>query len=192
MPPRATSTQHEIQMALWFEAAIGGDNRAYRNLLSEISQLLRRYFLKRGVQNQDVDDIVQEVLVSVHKARRTYDTSRPFLPWLFAIAQFRFADFWRNRYTKSPPSIDIDSLSEILAEDVTKTDLLPEGMDEAIAALPEKKRQILHLLHNEGFTAKEAAARLGMSETALKVAAHRIYQQLRNEFGAERHDDTTH
>ena len=176
-------TPYEVQLALWCDAANAGDKAAYRKLLTEISSILRGYFLKRGVSVTDADDVIQEILISVDKARHTYDANRPFMPWLFAIVRFRFADHWRKHYAKKVPTLDIHELqSQIPDESVTQDDPLPEGMEEAVQHLPEKKKRILFLLHYEGYTAKEAAEKLGMKESAVKVAAHRIYKQLREQF----------
>lgn len=172
-------------MTVAFERGLNGDSRAYQEALSGISRIMRPYFLKRGLSQQDAEDVVQEVLLSVHKARHTYDASRPLIPWLFAIARFRFADFWRKRYVgaENMPVLDIQELQEILPAPVTEEDPMPEGMEEALSGLPEKKRRLLYMLHYEGYTIKEAATQLGMKESAVKVSAHRIYKHLRMQFG---------
>lgn len=62
-------------------AAQTGDRQAYAVLLAEARRWLLRY-LSRKVPPAQVDDLVQEVLVSLHAKRASYDPARPFLPWL--------------------------------------------------------------------------------------------------------------
>jgi len=70
------------------ERAQEGDSAAYSELLTELVPLLRRQIRhrRRTLQPQDIEDLVQEVLLSLHAVRATYDPSRPFVPWLMAIA----------------------------------------------------------------------------------------------------------
>ena len=46
----------------------------------------------------EVDDLLQEILISIHKARHTYDGERPYKPWAYAIAKFRLQDYLRAHY----------------------------------------------------------------------------------------------
>jgi hypothetical protein len=59
-----------------------GDASAYAALLGEVAALAREMVRRRFgfLQPQDVEDLVQDVLLSVHAARSTYDPGRPFLP----------------------------------------------------------------------------------------------------------------
>jgi RNA polymerase sigma-70 factor (ECF subfamily) len=68
-----------------------GDCSSYRVLLSEVQMWLERYF-RRRVAPAQLDDLVQEVLMAVHNKRATWDPDRTFLPWLAAIARYRWVD----------------------------------------------------------------------------------------------------
>ena len=75
-----------------------GDQDAYVTLLRAITprvrQLVRR---KRAFLGEsDVEDVVQEVLLSIHAVRATYDPDAPFMPWLSAIVRHRLADAGRQ------------------------------------------------------------------------------------------------
>ena len=72
-----------------------GDKHAYTVLLGEASNWLQRYF-RRKVPDAQLDDLVQEVLLAIHKKRASYDAARPFLPWLAAIARYRWVDHLRD------------------------------------------------------------------------------------------------
>jgi RNA polymerase sigma-70 factor (ECF subfamily) len=66
-----------------------------------------------------------------------------------------------------------------LHENVTETDISYEYISREVEKLPEKQAMILRLMHQEGYTAKEVAEKIGMNESAVKVAAHRAYKVLR-------------
>jgi RNA polymerase sigma-70 factor (ECF subfamily) len=64
-------------------------------LLREVLPVLRAMVRRACRDAQDVDDIVQDVLLSLHAVRHTYDPARPFVPWLVTIARRRAADAMR-------------------------------------------------------------------------------------------------
>lgn len=160
--------------------ALAGDQDAYAELLRQSARLLRPFLARRLRETAEVDDVLQEILLSVHKARHTYDGQRPYKPWLYAIARFRLKDYLRTHYAdRLREAADIAELEEFLADDVTKPSLDYESISGEIRRLPERQASILQLMHQEGYTAKEVAEKLGMTESAVKVAAHRAYKILR-------------
>ena len=80
------------------QQALKGDMRAYAALLRETSRFLRPFLAKRLNSAAEVDDLMQEILISIHKARHTYDGNRPYKPWVYAIARFRLQDHLRAHY----------------------------------------------------------------------------------------------
>ncbi|MFM9890947.1 MAG: sigma-70 family RNA polymerase sigma factor [Rickettsiales bacterium] len=164
--------------------SLAGDSRAYGQLLAEAARMLRP-FLARRMQRADVEDVLQEILLSIHKARHTYDGQRPFKPWLFAIARFRLSDHWRAHYgDELAGAAELSEAEFVAAQDVTESPLTYEDIKGEIDRLPGKQPTILTLLHRDGFTSKEVAAKLGMKESAVKVAAHRAYKVLRKRLSA--------
>jgi RNA polymerase sigma-70 factor, ECF subfamily len=165
-----------------FRAAQAGNARAYREFLSQVALWLRR-FLARRLPAAEVEEVVQETLISLHKARHTWDGTRPALPWIASIARYRLTDHLRRHYAQSKHiEVDIDDFHEILPDesaDVTETRIAYESLYREIESLPEKQRKILHLMYAEGYTAREAGTQLGMKESAVKVAAHRAYKVIR-------------
>lgn len=157
-----------------------GDTAAYRQLLQHSTQLLQPLLRRTFRASADLDDVLQEILISVHKALPTYDADRPFRPWLLAIARFRLKDHWRKVYgDELRYSQEIGEAENNLAAPVTDSGDAHEYLADSMRLLPPKQAEILRLLHEEGYTAKEAGQRLGMNESAVKVAAHRAYKWLR-------------
>lgn len=163
------------------QQSLNGDQRAYADLLRETSRFLRPYLAKRLSVTNEVEDLLQEILISIHKARHTYDGNRPYKPWVYAIAKFRLQDYLRAHYSDLlRHAVDFNELEESLPEHVTKTVISYESISAEVQKLPEKQATILQLLHQEGYTAKEVAKKMEMNESAVKVAAHRAYKVLRS------------
>lgn len=160
--------------------AMAGDKRAYADLLLATSRFIKPYLAKRLNSASEVDDVLQEILISIHKARHTYDGQRPYKPWAYAIAKFRLQDHLRSHYADQlQHAVDLDDVEDSLPGSVTETGIDYESISREIEKLPAKQATILELMHREGYTAKEVAERIGMKESAVKVAAHRAYKVLR-------------
>jgi RNA polymerase sigma-70 factor, ECF subfamily len=159
-------------------AGLAGDGGAYAAFLSQISPMLRRV-IGRKIPMADVEDVLQEVLISIHKARHTYDGNRPLMPWVMAITSFRVTDALRKTYSDRRHSqVDIADYENVL-EDVTQTPDENESINEMLDGVGERERKILSLMHMEGYTANEVGGQLGMKESAVKVAAHRAIKKIR-------------
>ncbi|MBV8939612.1 MAG: sigma-70 family RNA polymerase sigma factor [Alphaproteobacteria bacterium] len=159
---------------------LAGDRRAYAAALEQTARLLRPYLAKRLSRPGEVEDVLQEILLSIHKARHTYDGKRPYAPWAFAIARFRLRDHLRGLYAdRLRRASDLSAAENISAAPVTESGFSYESIKEEIRRLPGKQPTILHLMHGEGYTAREVAEKIGMKESAVKVAAHRAYKMLR-------------
>jgi RNA polymerase sigma-70 factor (ECF subfamily) len=172
-------------------AAQDGDGAAYLRLLTEITPILRRAVQgrRRFLQPSDVEDLVQDILVSLHSVRATYDPARPFLPWLMAIAHNRLADAARRYGRGAANEVLVAEIPETFSEqpannaDGTYGD--PEALRQAIGRLPPGQRRAIELLKLREMSLKEAAVASGMSVAALKVAVHRGMIALRKALGSE-------
>lgn len=173
-------TETGDNLAALMQRSLNGDAQAYAMLLKETATLLRPYLAKRLYSGNEVDDVLQEILISIHKARHTYDGGRPYKPWVYAIAKFRLQDHLRAHYADHLHGAeDLSELEEILPDDVTEPGFSYESISGEVDKLPEKQALILRLMHQDGYTAKEVAEKIGMNESAVKVAAHRAYKVLR-------------
>ena len=158
--------------------ASAGDRLAYAALLRRTSQMLRPFLKRRLSHASEAEDVLQEILISIHKARHTYDGKRPYEPWMYAIARYRLQDYLRTHYRDElREAVEISEID--LAQDVTEPALSYESIRGEIEKLPDKQATILQMMHEEGYTSKEVAERIGMKESAVKVAAHRAYKMLR-------------
>ena len=160
-------------------AAQGGDQDAYRDLLEGLRAPLHSY-LRRRLRDEDaVEDVCQDVLLTMHRVRHTFEPGRAFEPWFYAIARSRFIDHLRRRRRRGDLEVSTDAV-EGLPEKVAEAESV--GWDrflELLESLPAAQREAFAMLKIEGLSVEEAAARAGVSATALKVRAHRGYGALR-------------
>nr|WP_233556445.1 sigma-70 family RNA polymerase sigma factor [Noviherbaspirillum sedimenti] len=171
-----------LDWSVYMVHAQAGDRQAYRRLLEEITPYLRGLAARHIRNGSDIEDTVQDILLTVHSVRNTYDPARPFGPWLVAIANRRIIDELRRRgrvdahETPLDPEHENFSSSEAnLQEQAVEARILRDALD----FLPAGQRDALRMLKLEEMSLKEAAAASGMSITALKVAAHRALKNLR-------------
>jgi RNA polymerase sigma-70 factor, ECF subfamily len=155
-------------------ASLGGDEGAYRNLLSRLSRYLRGYYRARLAAHSapDVEDLVQETLLAIHVRRHTYDPDQTFTPWVYAIARYKLIDFLR-RTRGSVKNLPIDDAQEIAAHDDHLASESTVDLNQLLERLPPKVRDSIRYVKLDGLSVAEAAARGGMSESAVKVNIHR-------------------
>jgi len=157
-----------------------GDRQAYRALLIAITPYIRALTRRALRDAADVDEVVQDVLLTLHQIRHTYDPSRPFAPWLATIARRRIVD--RVRWNANHTAQKMASVAALLTETPTERHSPQDernGLREAIDALPERQRHAIELLKLRGLTLQEVSQQTGMSIGSLKAATHRAFKALR-------------
>jgi RNA polymerase sigma-70 factor (ECF subfamily) len=165
-------------------ATQSGDGVAYESLLRELLPLLRAFVRKRLAQDAASEDVVQAVLLSLHRARHTYRPEQAFEPWLWAIARNAVKDSQRARRRlarREQPLPDDGALGGAphAPPDDRTGGWFSREVDRALAQLPPSQQQAVVLLHGHGMTVAEAARRMQVSPGAVKARAHRAYTTLR-------------
>jgi RNA polymerase sigma-70 factor (ECF subfamily) len=174
----------DLRWSRLMAAAQAGDRRAYEDLLRECLPLLRQICRARLRDATEAEDAVQDTLLTIHRARASYDASRPFRPWLVAITERRALDRIRARGRRSGREAALDLAAELPAPEASADAALDANhaaaqLREAVQDLPQSQRTALGLTKLQDLTLQEASARSGMSIGAIKVATHRAVQTLR-------------
>jgi RNA polymerase sigma factor (sigma-70 family) len=183
--PAKHSEEQDRQLSALMSKAQDGDQVAYVSLLREVLPILKRLVQARlgFLPVMDREDLVQDILMSLHAARATYDPARPFKPWLMTIAHNRMVDQARRNSRRAANEITVDEYPADLAD----TDAGaaadrygdPEELRQAIEVLPKGQRSAIELLKLREMSLKEASQATGMSISALKVSVHRAVKTLR-------------
>lgn len=175
------NAQLESRLESLMVASQAGDAGAHRRLLAALAPRLRAYFRRRlpsGVA--DVEDLVQETLISIHRRRDSYRPDLPLLAWVHGIARYRLIDHYRRiGRRREAPLAASDHAEEGFGEAVESR----IDADRILATLPVRDEVLVRLTRIEGRSMAEAAASQGLSEGAAKVAIHRALRRLESLFG---------
>jgi RNA polymerase sigma-70 factor (ECF subfamily) len=179
------TSDQERQLAGLMHLAQRGDREAYGELLASLTSVARRFVRGRVGDVSWTEDVVQEVLITVHRARHTYDPARAFAPWFYAIASNRLIDVIRRERRIAGREHGMDTLPEPVAA-TTPTrqgDIDVVSIRRAVASLPERQRDVIEGMKFRDESVREVSSRLGISEAAVKITAHRGYKALRRLLG---------
>jgi len=166
-------------------AAQAGDTQAYVTLLRTLTPKLRQIISnqRRFLQPADIEDLVQDVLLSLHAVRGTYDPERPFMPWLLTLTQNRLADAARRYARRGAHEVLVMQPDVTLSDQPANIEAEvygdPAALKQAIRELPEGQRQAIEMLKLREMSLNEAAATSGTSVGALKASVHRAMIALR-------------
>jgi len=181
-----TQQAREERWRVWMAAAQAGDKIVYEQLLRSLLPDLR-LFIRGRVESSVVEDVVQNVLLSIHRARHTYRSERPFGPWVRAVARNAVVDHYRVRAAQRMREVPFEG-DEVVVDDEVSEDgaEISPGLMRALEKLPPNQREAVELIQIEGLSTAEAAERAGTTLGALKVRAHRGYRALRAQLGGKR------
>lgn len=188
-PSGPRSDAADARWCAWMAAAQAGDERAYQAVLRDCVPLIRAVARRQGVPADRSDDVVQDVLITVHQARHTYDPARSFRAWLTTLAQRRAIDFLRRnerllrREVHDP--FAYEAHADLSADPETGLDRASRLalVGRAIESLPQGQREAVEQLALAGHSLAEAAATTGRTAGALKVNLHRALKTLAERFG---------
>lgn len=166
-------------------AAQAGDRRAYEALLRDCVPFVKAIARRQGVPLDRCDDVLQDVLLTIHRARHTYDPRRSFTAWLRVITERRAVDLLRRVHRHDRRELHVPLAFEAYPDEgadpargVTNADASGRVKD-ALAALPPGQREAVEVLVLKEQSLAEAATETRRSKVALKVNLHRALKALR-------------
>jgi RNA polymerase sigma-70 factor (ECF subfamily) len=169
--------EEEARWSAWMCRANAGDRDAYERLLAEIGGVMQKYLQRRFGGSDLVEECVQECLLSIHRARASYDPRRPFRSWMFAIVRHKAIDLLRRRGTRQRHETAAPRGEEVAAPPLDPDSALQAA--EALAAIRPEYRDALVLTKLQGHSLAEAARLAGVSVTAMKSRVHRGIREVR-------------
>ncbi|MFZ5931072.1 MAG: sigma-70 family RNA polymerase sigma factor [Pseudomonadota bacterium] len=187
----AYDTETDRQWSGWMAAAQTGDSQAYDSLLRGCLPFIAQVARGQRVPADRVDDVVQDVLMTVHRARHTYDPSRSFTAWLRVIAQRRAIDVLRRSGRQNSREVHAPLAFEIYADpgaqtsDAWEKTGLSAHIGKAIASLSPGQKEAVERLVLREQSLQEAATATGRSKGALKVNLHRALIALRRQLDSK-------
>ncbi len=185
------TAEQERQSASLMRLAQAGDQVAYASLLVLLTSATRQFARARLGAVPWIDDVVQETLLAVHRARHTYDPERPFAPWFYAVASSRLIDVMRRERRVMSREIPGDVLPDAPVADLAmaRDEIDVDAIHAAVASLPARQREVIVALKFGDQSVREVAGRFNMTESAVKVTAHRGYRVLKRLLGGHERAD---
>ena len=170
-------TLPESELKALMLRSLEGDATAYRRLLAGLQSRLEIYFRRRLRSDPaQVEDLVQETLMTIHAKRATFDTSQIVTSWTYAIARYKLVDHFRR--TGRARFTPIDDEDGLMVEDDSAAADARRDLSRGLAGLPERTRDLVVSVKLHEEPVSEVAMRTGMTEGAVKVAVHRGFQKL--------------
>ena len=158
------------------EGCIAGKRDMQRLLYDLYAKKMMMVGLRYAPTTFEAEDIVQEVLLSIHLKRGTWDPSRPIAPWISTIIRNKLIDSLRRRGRHvDVPLEDVVAVLQIDEQAQAQERL---DVDRILKTLKEPQRTIVHAISVEGSSVRETAGRVNMSEGAVRVALHRALKAL--------------
>ena len=186
----ASRAELDRRLSAAMTAAQGGDRQAYETVLRDCVPVVQRIARRQGASADFLDDVVQDVLVTVHGARATYDPSRSFVAWLTAITQRRTIDILRKRGRQGVREVHAPEEFETRAgEDDPEREAVARSeaaqLRTFVAELPAGQREAVEALALKEKSLEDASKATGRTKTSLKVNLHRAIKTLRARMGVD-------
>lgn len=164
----------EAELHALFLRGLNGEHAAYQAFLQKLSAHLRAFLHRRLFGWPDeVEDLVQECLLAMHNKRHTYQSEQPLTAWVHAIARYKLIDLLRSKSGREALHDPLDDDLAVFAESSTDASDACRDLTSLLETLPDRQRLPIEHVKLMGLSVTEAAALLGMSESAVKVGIHR-------------------
>lgn len=177
MVPHVSDMRTDEELML---AYCAGDKRAFRELFDRYSGMLLGMHM-RGMRSQkDAGDLVQKTFLQLHRVKDSFEHGRALRPWLMTIGLNVKRQHLRTMKRRPEDVLELDGRSDP-AEAPYDPEVRErrEAVHQALQKLPDKQREVIELHWLSGLPMAEVAEVLGASKSAVKVRAHRGYEQLR-------------
>lgn len=170
-------------------SAAAGDIQSQTALYQRYQPLVLGYLIRLLGSVPVAEDICQDSFVKAFRGITNYRGEASFKNWLFMIVKHRVADYWKEHYSRQAVSLEewVGREDEPIETEAAQDNNRAEAHLQAILQqLPEDYRLILEYRFLRGYSIKETAAALQISESNAKVRQYRALQQ------AKQLGDSTH
>ena len=145
---------------------------------SEVATRLRPFVAKR-VAAADVDDVLQDVLLRMHRGIASLADEQRFTGWMYQVARSAIAEHARTR-ARHPVQEPEELVADDVDDDRVTATALAACLTVFVARLPSPYREAITLVELEGKTIREAADMAGISISGMKSRVQRGRTQLRD------------
>lgn len=168
--------EKSLRLVQLMERAQDGDREAFRVLFESIGSLITRIVRRRMTDQMEAEDVCQEALIAIYKSRHTFQPSRPFEPWMFAIVRNVVNRYFSTSLQQTRWQEPVAVMPEVADED--RVTFGPE-IRQAFERLTPNQLEAVRLTKLRGLSIEEASRATGASVASVKVRVHRAYQSLK-------------
>ena len=157
--------------------ALDGDGKAYSELLISLSAYLRGYFTNNmGANKNEAEDLVQETILAIHLRLDSFERTRPFSPWAYAIARYKLIDYFRR--TGCQTTVPLEDVPALFAFETSDETMARNDVVKLLSHLPEHQRNLVVDVKLRGLSVQEVAENTNLTISAVKVRIHRALKTL--------------
>lgn len=183
---RSVGVAERAEVDVAMERYAAGDDAAYAKVYDTLAPRLFGYLVRQTRETARAEDILQQTLLQIHRARSSFIPGAEVMPWAFAIARRLVVDSvrrGRRELLSSDGEPDPGVSKDAGADEIAQARQLARRLELALSKLPPAQRVAFELVKNEGLSMAEAAQVLGTTVAAVKLRAHRAYEALRHALG---------
>jgi RNA polymerase sigma-70 factor (ECF subfamily) len=158
---------------------------AFQNRVLPAKNKLFRFAYRMLASEEEAKDVVQEVLIKVWNGREQMDQVQNWEAWCMRLTKNLSLDYLRSRQRKATDPIEEGfDIRHDAVSPYEKTELSEsmQRINQLIASLPEKQRQVIHLRDVEGYTYNEICEILDLDMSQVKVNLFRARNSVREKF----------
>jgi len=142
--------------------------------------LIYRFMFWRTRDELLAQDLTSNVFEKAWRTRANFKGGSS-TAWLYRIARTTLIDYWRK---KKDVQMNDEEAAAIVSDNAALDESLDlemrlQEMERAVARLPRQMEQVVRLRFIEGYSARETAARSGLSEANVRVVQYRALKKLR-------------
>jgi RNA polymerase sigma-70 factor (ECF subfamily) len=168
--------EKSLRLARLMERAQDGDRESFRVLFENIGPLITRFVRQRMTDQMEAEDVCQEALMAIYKSRHTFQPSRAFEPWMFAIVRNVVSRYYSTSLQQTRWQEPVAAMPEVADEDRVAFGV---EMRQAFEQLTPNQLEAIRLTKLSGLSVEEASQVTGVSVASMKVRVHRAYQSLK-------------
>ncbi|MGH9383349.1 MAG: RNA polymerase sigma factor [Vicinamibacterales bacterium] len=176
---RGMTPEEERGLTLLMAASQKGDRAAYDALLRGLQAVVSLYVRRRVGSVSWAEDVVQDVLFSIHRSRHTWNSTRPLAPWFYAVLRSRLVDAIRRHERIGIREQPVDAPPLVWSESPEAATIARADLAHAMRQLPPAQRLVIERLRLDEMSVKQVSRETGWTESNVKVIAHRGYAALR-------------
>jgi RNA polymerase sigma-70 factor (ECF subfamily) len=133
--------------------------------------------MRRRAPPDDIDDLVQETFLRVHRGLGDLRAAERVAPWVSRLARSVLVDHYRRH--RPTEALDVDVAAPEGPPALDATPMVASWLPGFVAGLPETYREAVRLSELEGLSQREVARRLGLSPSGARTRVQRGRAKLR-------------